>query len=118
MPRIVRDVIRPSSQEFVEAAKVKAFGMSLEELERVRGGEGAWDQAGPGLDELDAMFKDNEGPFVLGSKISYADFVVLAMLEGFRRVGGDLYERIVDGREGLQGVWEGCEREGLLGRDD
>lgn len=95
--------------------------MSLDELEAQRGGEKAWEAARPGWDELESLMgehKVDEGPFVLGSKVSYADFVVVAVLEGFRRIGEDLFERIVEGREGLRGVWEACSKAGWLEKDD
>lgn len=85
--------------------------MSLDELEAKRGGEQAWKAAGPGLDALEALMREHkvdEGPFVLGSQVSYADFVVVAVLEGFRRIGQDLFDKVVDGREALRGVWEAC----------
>jgi len=93
--------------------------MPLDELEATRGGEQAWQAAKAGLDDLEALmgqWKVDAGPFVLGSEVSYADFVVVAMLEGFRRVGEELFERIVEGREGLRGVWEACGE--WLERDD
>lgn len=93
--------------------------MPLDELEAQRGGDKAWEAAKPGLDELEALVRDrkvDEGPFVLGSRVSYADFVIVAVLEGFRRVGQDLFERIVESREGLRGVWEACGE--WLERDD
>jgi glutathione S-transferase len=93
--------------------------MPLDELEATKGGEQAWEAARPGLDALEALmgeWKVDEGPFVLGSRVSYADFVVVAVLEGFRRVGEELFERICEGREGLRGVWGACEE--WLGRDD
>lgn len=93
--------------------------MPLDELEATKGGEQAWEAAKPGLDALEALIREwkvDEGPFVLGSRVSYADFVVVAVLEGFRRVGEDLFERIVEGREGLRGVWVACAE--WLERDD
>lgn len=119
MPRIPRTIIRPSSTAYFHAAREARFGMPLDELEAQRGGEEAWEAAKPGLDALEAMMgehKIDEGPFVLGSKVSYADFVVVAVLEGFRRIGQDLFERIVEGRDGLRGVWEGCGE--WMGKDD
>lgn len=79
--------------------------MPLGELERVKGGEAAWEAARPGLDALEDLVKGGEfkvdgGPFVLGSEVSYADFVIVAVLEGFRRIGEDLFERIVGGGRG------------------
>lgn len=105
MPRIPRTVIRPSSLAYFTAARAARFGMPLDQLEEERGGEQAWKVASAGLDDWEAImgqFKVDEGPFVLGSQVSYADFMLVAVLEGFRRIGQDLFERIVEGREGPQ----------------
>lgn len=114
-------MVRENSVAYFRAARAARFGMDLDELEATRGGEGAWEAAKPGLDELEVLMREHkvdEGPFVLGSKVSYADFVVVAVLEGFRRIGEDLFERIVAGRSGLRGVWEAVKKEGWLERDD
>lgn len=93
MPQIPRSVLRPESIEYFKAARAARFGMPLDVLEAEKGGDSAWEAAKPGLDALEelvkgAEFKVDAGPFVLGSEISYADFVVVAVLEGFRRIGG------------------------------
>lgn len=119
MPRIPRTLLRESSIEVFNTARAARFGMPLDELEATRGGEQAWEAARAGLDGLEALVREHKvdaGPFVLGSRVSYADFVIVAVLEGFRRVGTDLFERICEGREGLRGVWEACAD--WLERDD
>jgi glutathione S-transferase len=119
MPRIPRTMLRPSSIDYFHAARSARFGMTLDELEARRGGEKAWEAAKPGLNALEALMgehKVDEGPFVLGSRVSYADFVIVAVLEGFRRLGQDLFDRVVEGREGLRGVWEACGE--WMGKDD
>ena len=121
MPLIPRHILRPTSIAHFNTSRAARFGMPLDELEATRGGEAAWEAAKPGLDALEAFmgeWKVDEGPFVLGSRVSYADFVVVGLLEGFRRVGGGLFEGVVEGRGGLRGVWGACERGGWLGRDD
>lgn len=98
--------------------------MLLEMVEKKKGSEQAWEKAKLGLDSLEELVSgpslkvegDGGGPFVLGSQVSYADFVVVAVLEGFRRVGEDLFERAVANRKGLRGVWERCGE--WLERDD
>lgn len=99
--------------------------MPLDVLKKEKGVEAAWERAKLGLDSLEELvagrgFKvegdKGGGPFVLGSQVSYADFVVVACLEGFRRIGEDVFERAVANREGLKRTWESCE--GFLKRDD
>ena len=96
MPRIAQDKLLESSVPWFLEAREKAFGMSLNQLEQMRGGEPAWAAARPGFEEL-AQFltehKQDDGPYVLGSQVSYVDFVIVSMIEAFRRIGTDLYER-------------------------
>ena len=125
MPRMPRDVLRPESAQDFEAASAERFGMLLDVVEKKKGKEDAWKRAQLGLDSLEELVKggafkvegDGEGgPFILGSRVSYADFVVVAALEGLRRVGKDVFERAVANREGLKRVWESCGE--WLKRDD
>ncbi|KAK5681447.1 hypothetical protein LTS10_005977 [Elasticomyces elasticus] len=111
MPRVVRTMIVESSVPWVREARQKAFGMSLEELEAAKGGERAWEAAKPGFVELRNLISDHkrdEGPFILGSVVSYADFVVVAALEGFQRIGRDIFDRLVSEVDGLAALHEAC----------
>jgi glutathione S-transferase len=122
MPLIPRTILRSSSIPHFLSIRAARFGMPLDELEATRGGEQAWAAAKPGLDALEKFvggeWKVDAGRWVLGSRVSYADFMVGAVLEGFRRVDCGIFERVLEEREALRGVWEGCEREGWLERHD
>ena len=95
------------------------FGTSVDVLAREKGGEKAWatversgtsEDAGP-LEALKVFLtkhQRDEGPFVLGSEISYADFVIIADLECIRRTDQESFERIAryDGK--IRQLWEAC----------
>jgi len=53
--------------------------------------------------------KVDAGPFMLGSQVCYADFVIVAILQGLRTIGQDLFERFVSCAPELEKVWEACE---------
>ncbi|KAK5119162.1 hypothetical protein LTR85_007776 [Meristemomyces frigidus] len=111
MPRVARDVITESSVPFFRETRAKAFGMSLEELEAARGGEQAWEAAGAGFQELRAVLTEHkrcEGPFILGSEVSYGDFLVVAFTESLRRIGSDLGERFLNVDESFRNLHEAC----------
>lgn len=115
MPRIGRDVIVESTVPYFQEARAKRFGMSLDELEKAKGGEQAWEAARTGLEELNAFIasqKKDEGPFILGSDVCYADFVVAAMVEALRRIGEDLYEKMrgVAGERGVMEIHDACKK--------
>lgn len=111
MPRVARDVVVESSAPYLREIRSKRFGMSLEELEASRGGEQAWQAAKPGFEELKKVLEEekrDEGPFILGSEVSYGDFIIVALVEGFKRIGEDIGERILGMDERFRKLYEGC----------
>lgn len=113
MPRIGRDVIVERSHDYFQKARAKRFGMSLDELEKAKGGEQAWEAARPGFQELKQFLrteKVDSGPFVLGREVCYADFVVCSAVEALRRIGPDLYEKAMEvfDAEELRKLHEAC----------
>lgn len=112
MPRVAREVLLDSSVPFFREARKKAFGVELEEMEREKGGEKAWEAAQPGFEELSAFLQEHkrdEGPFVLGSQVSYVDFMIAAVVEGMRRIGEDIYEGIVSREKRLAELHAACQ---------
>lgn len=51
-----------------------------------------------------------KGPFVLGSEVTCADFVLFAVLESARRTDEKLFRRILDYDHRIEEVFEGCGR--------
>ena len=104
-----------SSVEYFEQARAKTFGMPLSELEKTRGGEKAWEAARPGLEELrdfiDSSKKDL-GPFLQGSEVCYADFMIATLMESLRRIGEDLYENFVAvaADDSVQKIHSACQK--------
>ncbi|RDW63453.1 hypothetical protein BP6252_10998 [Coleophoma cylindrospora] len=81
-------------------------------------GETAWEAA---TEPLENLAKLVQGPFVLGSEVSYADFVIGGFLRHTWRVAGaEVLERVLrmDESGKLRGVYEGLEEKGLLERSD
>ena len=118
MPLIGRNIIPDSAAVYFESTRSARFGMPLSQLEAEKGGQGAWEAAEPGLQELEAWIgaqKKDGGPFVLGSEVCYADFVVASLMESLRRIEPGVFERFVGGREELRRVWEACGA--WMGRD-
>ena len=111
LPRY-REVAAPIDHEWFEADRTRRFGMSPAEMGRQRGGQVALDAAAPLLDALEALlekYKKDEGPFLLGSQVCYADFIIVATMQMFRRIGEDAFEMFVGGREGLRKLHQACE---------
>ncbi|QIW99553.1 hypothetical protein AMS68_005071 [Peltaster fructicola] len=109
MPRLGRDIIPDEALADFRASREKRFGMNLEELQRVKGGEKAWQAARPGIDSMKALLSEHkvdEGPFIRGSQVCYADFLLLALIESFRRVGEDLFERLASQDTSIQRIYD------------
>ncbi|TKA83965.1 hypothetical protein B0A55_00236 [Friedmanniomyces simplex] len=119
--RIPGKILRPASQEYFRSTRAKRFGMSLEDLaESDLAGENAWKAAEPGLEALRALLREHrgEGPYVMGTRVSFADFVIAGFWRFLQVLdeGGDLFGRGI----GFDGVFmshfEACK--GWLERDD
>lgn len=111
MPCVRRDVIRKESEEWFKKDRERRFGAPEEEYERERGGEVAWKGAELGQQQMASFLKAkkrDEGPFILGSTVSYPDFVLTARCVFVRFIGEDNYERFVGPVEGLRELHEAC----------
>jgi glutathione S-transferase len=113
MPRLARDKLVESSVPWFQEARKQRFGVSLDELEQAKGSEQAWVAAQPGFEGLRSFLtihKQDEGPFVLGSQVSYVDYMLVSMVEAFRRIEDDLYEKFVSHDERLRDVHQACRK--------
>lgn len=78
------------------ASREKLFGFSFEEAEKTKDVQKSWEAARPGFDVMKALItehKQDDGPFILGSRVSYADFIILAGFEAFKRAGDGMFEK-------------------------
>ena len=112
MPKIRDNLVTEHGTKHWVGARENLFGMSIDEFCRTRGGEQAWVAAKPGLDELKQFvrsYKNDNGPFVLGSEVSYADFVIAALLISVKGAGQDVLDNVIGGDEGLMALWDACQ---------
>lgn len=90
--RLLNEVAHPHWYKTREAK----FGMSLDQLQKEKGGQEAWDNAKPYLDEITALLKKNDsGPYFMGDRVSYADFVWGGFLIFYQRIGADVYQQLM-----------------------
>jgi glutathione S-transferase len=66
--------------------------MPVDQLEKEKGGELAWNEAEPALRGATALLKENQGPFFLGETVSYADLVWATVLLFSKRMGMGFFE--------------------------
>ena len=111
MPQVRRDVLCKGSEEWFKKDRERRFGAAEEDYEREKGGEVAWKGAEAGQEQLASFLKAqkrDEGPFILGSTVSYPDFVLAGRCEFISFLGEDNYERLVKPVEGLRELHEAC----------
>ncbi|KAM3556982.1 hypothetical protein MY1884_004771 [Beauveria asiatica] len=91
--RIPRRLLNPASVEYWIKDRTEFVGSDLAEHEAKNGGETAFAAAAPALKGITAMLKENpDGPLFSGKEVVYADFVWIAALYFFKRIGDDVYE--------------------------
>ncbi|KAK8197590.1 uncharacterized protein BKA78DRAFT_350037 [Phyllosticta capitalensis] len=111
-PKILNDV---SAQYFYETRKVR-FGMPLQQLEEEKGGPEAWEAGKEPLAKMAALLNQTSGPFFLGNEVSYADFVLVSLLEYTKRIGQDIFYKVVAVDKSFEEIYKASAK--WLERDD
>lgn len=87
----------PSASWFAEDRK-RRFGMTLDEMAELKGGEKAWPAVVQSMERLRQFLtvrKRDEGPFIMGSTPCYGDLCVVALFESLQTVSVEMYEKVV-----------------------
>lgn len=110
VPRMPRECLSGPTIQYHRDARVKTYGMTLEELEATSGGDECWRRAEPHLKTMAGILRENpSGPFCLGDVPSYADFLIVGFLEWCRLLGGDCLERVYKVDPAFASVYNACE---------
>lgn len=118
----VRDCLPPRSAEYFADDRKQRFGMSLEDFEKAKGGEGSWakaEAAGGPLERLKEELSKNKkdaGPFILGSQVGYGDFVIVAFFETVLLLDLPFYVRMAGYHRSFAELHQACRQ--WLQRDD
>nr|POE73041.1 glutathione s-transferase-like protein usts [Quercus suber] len=108
---IVQNVLQEPSKSWCIEDRERRFGMSLQAFQEKMGGEPAWKTAEPGMIELKKMLterKQDAGPYILGSKVTYGDLMIGALFEGLKRMDLQVYERFMAFDESFAKHHETC----------
>ena len=117
MPRIPVRLLNPVSAEYFNRTRTEQLGMTLPELEKSDKAINAWENAEPGLAALKALLHENgEGPYVMGETPSYADFIVVGFMHMCKKLGDDIFERMMAYDGSFPRLYKACEK--WLKRDD
>ncbi|KAF2447686.1 hypothetical protein P171DRAFT_408053 [Karstenula rhodostoma CBS 690.94] len=108
IPKVPAILNPRSASYFLETREVR-FGKPLSRVFAEDATERCWEEAGFAATELAKLLKvDASGPFFLGKKVSYADFILVAYFKFLERVDREAYERVVGLDEGFKRVYEAC----------
>ena len=111
MPKIRENWITEYALPYWTRTREALFGMTVDQFHELKGGEKAWEIAKPGLDGLKRFLTENKkdpGPFVFGSQVSYADFVICGVLESARMTDEAFFQRLTGYDEAFANLYWAC----------
>lgn len=110
---LVQKWLPKRSAEYFAEDRAKRFGISIEDLSKYKGEE-QWEAGevpGGNFDQLKdelTKHKRDEGPYVLGSQVSYGDFVLASLFESCERVDKQIYDRLMGFDPSFKQLHEAC----------
>jgi len=104
MPLVPQKFLNPRSKEYFISTREKALGMPLEQY--AKNAKQGFTNVKPYAKELGDMYAENDGPFLMGKEVCYADIMVLGWLRMFDRLGevSKIFE--MEGGEKLKDVYQ------------
>ncbi|KAK9481635.1 hypothetical protein V1527DRAFT_448535 [Lipomyces starkeyi] len=93
--RVPVNILNEVSAEYWYATRRQRLRMSVQEFEGKHGGQAAYLDAESHLKEITALLKEKEGPFFMGSEVSYADFTWVAVLTFLKRVDEGIFAEVI-----------------------
>ena len=96
------------SQEYFYKTREAAFGKPLSEVheEALANAEEGWKKSEEQLKEVADLLKKHDGPFILGTEVSYADFILVSMLYFVKRVSEEAFQKILSIDDSFSKVYE------------
>ncbi|KAK0735214.1 thioredoxin-like protein [Lasiosphaeria miniovina] len=96
LPLVPRRLLADESVAYWYESKARVAGKSVADVERDEGGDVAFAAVEPSMKEATAMLKENPaGPFFGGEQVGYVDFFWAAFLLFVRRIGEDVWEKLL-----------------------
>ncbi|KAL6703278.1 hypothetical protein ACN47E_010066 [Coniothyrium glycines] len=100
-------ILPERSAEYFHETREKIFGKSVEQLE-AEAKESDWASILDEVKRTGDLLRKNDGPFFLGETVSYADFIFVSMLQFFKRINNDVFERFIALDPAFPKVFEAC----------
>ena len=108
MPREM-GILSPRSQEYFRRTREASLGHRLEDLLDPDKEEQVWNAVGDGMRAVGELMRTHKanGPFVLGARPSYTDFLITGSLQSARVVDEGVFQRIIK-YPGYKEIYEAC----------
>lgn len=105
LDRVPSRILNPSSAEYWIRTRSDVVGKPLAELTaEEKGGQVLWDNAVENIGNVTRLLKENpEGPFFAGKTVTYADFYWVGFLLFFKRMGDDVFQKLIDASGDVEG---------------
>jgi glutathione S-transferase len=104
-------ILNPRSANYFVETREGRFGKPLSRVLTEDATETCWEEARVLAIEVAKLLRVHaSGPFFLGEKVSYADFILVAYLKFLERVDSEVYERFMRLDEGFKHIYEACRR--------
>lgn len=94
LTHVNKRLLNEVNQDFWRETREPWLGKSLEEAEKELDNDVLFKNAGPHIDQMTELLKENEGPFFLGADVGFADFQWAGFLIFIRRIGEDKWESL------------------------
>jgi glutathione S-transferase len=94
--RVPDRLLSDKSIGYWHETRCKALGKPVNELTEDEQGEKAWANSAQNIQAVTSLLKENDGPFFMGETVSYADFYWAGFLLFWKRVGDDVFKKLLE----------------------
>ncbi|KAF2216039.1 hypothetical protein CERZMDRAFT_34473 [Cercospora zeae-maydis SCOH1-5] len=116
-PKVASRILVEEDLPWFEDDRGRRFGMSMNDLEQSKSEEDCFAEAQPGFEMLEKVltdFKKDDGPFVMGKEICYADFLLVGLVRNMEMLGERERDLFVGRVKGLKELYEAGRKYALI----
>ncbi|VUC37989.1 unnamed protein product [Clonostachys rosea] len=94
--RVPKVYLSEISKEYFHKTRSERLGMSLKQFEEENPKSLVFEKLSPVFGELNDLVRKNQGPFILGEEVSYADFILGGWLLFYKGMGDDVWNGLLE----------------------
>ncbi|GAB1309911.1 GST N-terminal domain-containing protein [Madurella fahalii] len=93
---VVKRILDEVNAPYWNKTRAASVGMPLDQFEKENPVEECWEKVAPAMKGVTALLEENpQGPFFMGSEVSYADFMWGGFLLFMRHIGEEMLEELL-----------------------